>query len=182
IVAVIQKAAPALLDTQDFIIVAQRRGVSGCVVDYTTMRSDLANRLADPNLLFWTTAELKLYLIEALRTWNALTEIWITSFALTQNPSLTWYDISKLAGSPRLRTVLDTDLYTIMQYHLLEPGSGGTWSGTSQFTISDLQGAVQRRRDEIIQLTGCSLAQFAASYSGTTSTALPNSLLEAVRA
>src|SRR5437660_259518 len=143
IIGVIQKSAPALLDTQDFIIVAQRRGVSGCVVDYGTMRSDLANRLADPNLLFWTTNELKLYLIEALRTWNALTEIWITSFALTQNPAPTWYDISKLAGSPRLRTVLDTDLYTIMQYHLLEPATGGTWTGTSQFTLADLQGALK---------------------------------------
>src|SRR5437660_9689824 len=98
IIPVVSRPAPALLNTQDLIIIARPLGVSACVVTYGTMQSDLANRLADPNLLFWTTAELKLYLIEALRTWNALTEIWISSFAVTQNPSLTWYNISTLTG------------------------------------------------------------------------------------
>ena len=182
IIAGVMNPAPSILDTQDLILIPTRLGVSTCVVDYGTMRSDLANRLADPNLLFWTTAELKLYLIEALRTWNALTEIWITSFALTQNPAPTWYDISKLAGSPRLRTVLDTDLYTIMQYHLLEPATGGTWTGTSQFTLADLQGALQRRCNEVIQLTACNLIQDFETYSNSTRTTLPNTIFEVQRA
>ncbi len=156
--------------------------VSPCVVTYSQMVTDLALRLADTNLIFWTKAELQLYLLEALRTWNALTEIWITALSFTSGATPVWYDISTLAGSPRLRTVQDTDLYTVMQYHLLEPASGGTWTGTSQFTITDLQGALQRRRDEVIQLTACNVAQLAPAYSGGIRTNLPNTLLEVVRA
>jgi len=156
--------------------------VSPCVVSYLQMVTDLSLRLADPNLLFWTKAELQLYLLEALRTWNALTEIWITALSFTSAPTPIWTDISQLAGSPRLRTLNDTDLYTVMQYHLLEPPSAGTWTGTSQFTIPDLQGALQRRRDEVIQLTACNLAQISPAYSGVIRTALPNTLLEVVRA
>ncbi len=156
--------------------------VSPCVVTYSQMVTDLALRLADPNLIFWTKAELQLYLLEALRTWNALTEIWITALSFTSGATPVWYDISMLAGSPRLRTLQDTDLYTVMQYHLLEPASGGIWTGTSQFTIADLQGALQRRRDEVIQLTACNVAQLAPAYSGVIRTNLPNTLLEVVRA
>jgi hypothetical protein len=156
--------------------------VSPCVVSYLQMVTDLSLRLADPNLIFWTKAELQLYLLEALRTWNALTEIWITALPFTSAPTPIWTDISQLAGSPRLRTLNDTDLYTVMQYHLLEPPSAGTWTGTSQFTIPDLQGALQRRRDEVIQLTACNLAQISPAYSGVIRTSLPNTLLEVVRA
>src|SRR5271154_3798726 len=98
----------------------------------------LAARLADPSNVFWTIPENKLYLTEALRTWNALTEIWNIDFAFTANPSTAWFNISILPGSPRLRTVTDTDLYNLMEYHLLEPASGGTWTGTTQFSIADL--------------------------------------------
>jgi hypothetical protein len=42
-----------------------------------------------------------------------------------------------------------------MEYHLLEPPSGGTWTGTSQFTIADLSLALQRCRDEAIQISNC---------------------------
>jgi hypothetical protein len=60
-----------------------------------------------------------------------------------------------LSGSPRKRTLYDTDAYTEMEYMLLEPPSGGTWTGTNQFSISTLSQALQRRRDEIIQITNC---------------------------
>lgn len=120
-------------------------------------RQQLAGRLADPNNVFWTDAELKVWIIEALRTFNALTEFWNTDFAFQATFSQVWYDLSILAGSPRLRTVLDTDLYSAMEYALLEPATGGTWTGTTQFSIADLQGALQRRRDEIIQVSGCNV-------------------------
>ena len=154
-----------------------------CVVTFLQMAIDLSNRLADPNMVFWTLAELKLYIIEALRTWNALTEIWNAVCVFTAQSPQVWYDLTSLPGSPRLRTVLDTDIYTIMQYHLLEPPSGGTWTGTSQFSITDLQGALQRRRDEMIQLTGCNLGLYTfPSTPNTRNTQLPNTVLEPIRA
>lgn len=126
---------------------------------YLQARQALASRLADPGMAFWSDTELGLYIIESLRTWNALTEFWNADFAFTANSASVWYDLSLLPGCPRLRTVTDVNLYTIMQYHLLEPPSGGTWTGTSQFSLNDLRYALQRRRDEMIQVSGCNIKQ-----------------------
>jgi hypothetical protein len=128
-------------------------------IQFSTARQMLADRLADPTNVFWLDAENGLYITEALRVWNALTEVWVADCVFPATPSKVWYDLSTLANSPRLRTVTDTSLYTLMEYHLLEPPSGGAWTGTSQFSISDLSGALQRRRDEMIQASGCNLSQ-----------------------
>lgn len=128
-------------------------------ITYQQVRQALAARLADPGMIFWQDAELGIYITEALRTWNALTEFWNADYVFTATSSSVWYNFSQLAGSPRLRTVQDTDLYTSMEYSLLEPPSGGTWTGTSQFNIGDLSGALQRRRDEMIQVSGCNIQQ-----------------------
>ena len=145
----------------------------------------LAARLADPNNIFWTQAELTLYIQEALRTWNALTEQWNSDFAFTATPaSGVWFNLSTLASSPRLRTLTDSYLYTLMQYHLLEPPTGaGTWTGTSQFSLADLQFALQRRRDEMIQVSGCNLAQLPniPSTPNVRRTFFPDSTLEPIR-
>jgi|SRR5208337_2713116 len=149
-------------------------------ITWLQARQALAARLADPNNVFWTDAENKTYLLEALRTWNALTEQWNSTFAFTATSAQVWYNLSLLGGSPRLRTLQDSDLYTIMEYHLLEPATGATWTGTSQFSIADLQGALQRRRDEVIQASGCNLGQLAplpTSY-GVRRTFFPDSTLE----
>lgn len=128
-------------------------------ITYLQARQALAARLADPTNVFWADVECGLYLIESLRTYNALTEVWNTDYAFSPAAPQVWFDLSTLPGSPRTRTLTDTYLYILMQYHLLEPPSGGTWTGTSQFSISDLAGALQRRRDEMIQVSGCNLAQ-----------------------
>lgn len=144
-------------------------------------RQILASRLADPNNLYWLPQELNIYIAEGLRTYNALTEVWNSPFAFTATNSSTWYDTSQMNGSPRLRTVTDNDLYTVMQYHLIEPPTGGgPWIGTSQFALSDLQGALQRRRDEIIQYCGCNIQNlpFLAAAHSTRSLVFPDSTLE----
>jgi hypothetical protein len=129
-------------------------------VTFLQMRQALAARLADPTNAFWSDSELKFYIWEALRTWNALTETWNTEFAFSTSSPKVWFDTSKMSGSPRLQTLTDDYLYKVMQYHLLEPATGaGTWTGTSQFSLADLQGALQRRRDEMIQVSGCNVTQ-----------------------
>lgn len=139
-------------------------------IQYLAARNILAQRLADPNKLFWTDAELGLYICEALRTWNALTETWNADFVFPSNSAAVWYNTGTMPGSPRLRTLQDLDLYTIMQYHLLEqPSGGGPWTGTSQFSLADLQGALQRRRDEVIQVSGCNLS-LVGPYASTPNT------------
>ena len=159
-------------------------------INYLQARQALAARLAliwqyDPSNNFWTDAELGYYLTEALRTWNALTEQWNLNFSFLSNASQTWYNLSLLSGSPRLRTLTDAYLYTAMQYALLEPPTGaGTWTGTSQFSLADLQYALQRRRDEVIQISGCNLKQLPPlpSTPNTLRTVFPDSTLEPRRA
>lgn len=134
-----------------------------CVTTFLNLRDALSRRLNDIGKVFWVDAELKLYIAEALRTWNALTATWNADFSFTiiGPASQVWYDLRTLAGYPRKPTLTDADIYTIMQYHLLEPATGGgMWTGSSQFALTDLVQSLQRRRDEIIQLAGTNLAQF----------------------
>lgn len=151
-------------------------------ITYSAARSVLAGRLA--NSTFWTDAEMGLYLIESLRTWSALTECWNTDFAFNTSKTTTWYNLGTLKNSPRLRSVTDADLYTMMQYHLIEPVTGAaTWTGTTQFSLTDLQGALQRRREQVIQASGCNLAQVSlASTPNVRSAFFPDTVLEARRA
>lgn len=153
---------------------------------YLQARQALAARLAifwqaDPSSNFWSDAELGFWIAEALRTWNALTETWNQNFSFLSNSLQTWYSLATLSGSPRLRTLTDSYLYTAMQYALLEPPTGaGAWIGTSQFNLPDLQFALQRRRDEVIQMSGCNLAQLPllASAANQRRTFFPDSTLE----
>jgi hypothetical protein len=123
----------------------------------------LAQRLYDPTNQFWTQAELLLYIQEAFRTWNALTAYWRGDFLFNTVAGTTWYDITSTTVAPntlRPLTLSTTSLYTIIEYHLLEPPVGaGTWAGSAQFALSDIQMAVERRRSELLGATGCSLTQ-----------------------
>jgi hypothetical protein len=71
----------------------------------------------------------------------------------------------------------------MMEYMLLEPPTGGTWTGTSQFTISDLSQALQRRRDEMLQISNCNqlLLQNIALTPNTRRTTLPDTIIDVER-
>jgi hypothetical protein len=135
--------------------------------------AELALRLGDESNVFWTSTELGLYITEALRVWNALTAYWATPYPLTLNPPLTgnWLAANG-TGSPRQPTLTDVDVYTLIEYHLIEPATGGTWTGTDQFSITDLSQACSRRRNEILQAAACNLAE--SSLSMTPNTNLVN--------
>lgn len=124
----------------------------------------VANRLYDPTQTFWSHAELRLYLLEALQTWNALAAYWRGDFTFPSQQGVSWYDLTDPAVAPntlRPYTVYDTDIYTLIQYHLLEPAVGvNPWTGVSaQFTAADLVAAVQRRLDELLAVTGCTVSR-----------------------
>lgn len=120
-------------------------------------RRELAARLADETSVFWTVNELNLYIQEALRTWNALTfsQKVTYNFTIMNQRYPVWYSLGQMDASPRWRSVTDVDLYTLMEYHLLEPPSGGTWTGTPQFSMNDLAFGLERCRDEAIQAAFC---------------------------
>jgi hypothetical protein len=150
-----------------------------------TARQELAARLADPECVFWTVDEINRYINEALRTWNALTfgQKQSFSFTITHQRMPVWYALDQMSASPRVRTVTDTELYTSMEYHLLEPPTGGIWAGTPQFSMSDLAFAVARCRDEAIQGAFCyQTSQIVPSLPMTRSVVLDDSWLEVTRA
>ena len=81
----------------------------------------LALRLNDPAFVRWTQAEMQLYLAEALRLWNALTQQWLVEWTITYdqpNPATlpawqsTANDLNTLVGanptSPRTQTLTDS--------------------------------------------------------------------------
>lgn len=129
----------------------------------TTVLQQIANRLYDPTMQFWSAAELALYLNEALQTWNALTAFWRGDFTFLSQQGVTWYDLTSTTQMPntlRPYTLHDTDLYEIIQYHLLEAVAWNPWTGASlQFTADDLLNAIARRRDEILSLTSCTITE-----------------------
>lgn len=114
-----------------------------------SLRSELLQRLQDPNGVFTTATEANQAIVEGLRVLNALTYQWSTFYTFNFNGGDTWKTINVI-GSPRLRTVTDTQLYNQMEAMLLEPMSGGTWTGTPQFNIGLLSIALQYRRDELL--------------------------------
>src|ERR1041384_2187459 len=119
----------------------------------------LSQRLFDqtPGYLFqfWSQAELRIYLTEALRNWQAATMWFRQRDTFTATAGTLWYDLTTaLAGNSLQQTVTDLDLVTSVQYRLLEP-PGVPWTGTDQFTLADVLGALQRRRDPFLSDTGC---------------------------
>jgi len=143
--------------------------------------SQLSARLADPTSQFWTQSELQLYLFRALQQFNLLCNTWKTDFQFT-SPNL-WNSLGSLAGSPRLRTATDIQSYTMLELYLLEPPTGGVWTGTTQFALADLQNALQTRRNEMLQISACNdaLVQNIPLTPNTRRTFLPDTTLDVPR-
>jgi hypothetical protein len=133
---------------------------SGTYSEYTQDQFciELAARLYDPAEQFWSRAEKRLLVAEALRVFNALTGFWRGDFTFPLQQGVTYYDLTDAANLPntlRPLTLTDHDIYSRIQYHLLEPQGMNPWVGSLQFSAADLVSAVQRRRDEILSATGC---------------------------
>jgi hypothetical protein len=152
----------------------------------------LQDRLNSTGTDYWLNVEAGLYIQEALRTWNALTQTFVADFTATYtNTDKVWQSLANssntLLGSnpsnPRFQTLNDAYIYTLAQYHLLEPPSGAVWTGTPQFTITDFAQALQRRRDLILQLTACNVGPFSATFglpAGQSRVYLPDSASQSI--
>jgi len=166
---------------------------------FAQAKTDLASRLADPGEVYWIDDEIGRYIVEALRTWNALTNIWNAPYDLSPliAANQSWYSLSSIANYPRVRTVTDSYLEILMCYHLIEPptlvaGFGynfgfnfglGASLGTGMFTIQQMASALQRRRDEINQLTACNIAEITVgTVPGTRVNLFPDTTLSPLRA
>lgn len=147
-------------------------------ITLTQALADLGRRLYDPNSVFWTDAEKTVYLRESVRTFAALSNFYRNQFNFATVIDQHWYDLTTVAGTLRSFNVTDVDLYTIIEYHLLEPPTGATWTGTLQFNINDLIKDVQIRRDQLLFETGCTLARSVQATNQHTSNGVPETVMD----
>jgi len=125
------------------------------------LKAFLALRLSDPNNIYWSDGELGLYLAETLRTFGLLTGFWRDTGVIQLSDDTPFYDLATIPlqngdGTDLLTyTVTDQDIVRLIQYHLLEPSTGNSWTGSEQFTLSDLTQALNKRRDQLQSDTGC---------------------------
>lgn len=126
---------------------------------FAQAKTQLSYRLHDSSKVYWSDTELGLYIIEALRTWGLATGYWRDTGTFNTAAGTAFYDIQTLqntsAESLLSYSVTDSDVISLLQYHLLEPSTGTSWTGTEQFTFADCTGSIQRRRDQILIETGC---------------------------
>lgn len=115
----------------------------------------LAARLEDAGKVHWIDAELQRYLIEAIRTWNALTQSSRAQVQFTVVASQAFYDLPTTIPTLRAYTVTDTYLMVDLEYALMEPAvTTSPWTGSEQFTYDDLVEAMEHRRDQFLLETG----------------------------
>lgn len=126
----------------------------------------LAARLNDQATVHWVNDELKLYLQESLRTWNAWTAHFRDQASFTTTPGDAFYDLPVQIPTLRQQSVSNWDLVTAIQYALQEPATPAAWSGTDQFALDQLSTAIQRRRDQFLRETGAVVTRALITYGG----------------
>lgn len=165
-------------------------------VTWLQLQQQLALRLNDTSMVRWTKAELIVYLSEAIRVWQCLTQQYVLEWTTTYtqpNPATlpVWQSLANsvntLVGSnptsPRFQTLTDSYVYTAIQYMLLEPPNGNaTWTGTTQFSLTDFVNSFTRRRDQVLQSTACNVGTIAPQsiVPGTNSIQLPDTTAQTI--
>lgn len=116
---------------------------------------DMGERLYDPNHIHWVDAELTIYIQEAIRTFNALTNHFREEGSFSSTVNQAFYDLPTVL--PTLRAQTFTTLRAVNQicYQLLEPPPvGNLWVGTEQYSLADILSALQQARDTFLLETG----------------------------
>lgn len=123
-------------------------------ITWAELNAQVSARLGDSSNVYWSQAEIYLYLAEALHTWSLCTSYWRGYGQFVTSANEPFYDITSLTdsnGNALLSyTVLDTAVVSQIQYELLEPSTGTSWTGSEQFTLDDITQALQRRRDRFL--------------------------------
>lgn len=148
---------------------------------YSDALTALGSRLYDPGFQQWTQAELTGYINEALQTWNALSGFWRNDMVFTTTAGKWWYDLRSVSGTIIPYQATQYGLITQIENHLLEPPTPAAWSGSSQFSLNDLLIALQRRQDDILGSTGCTVTRSTPAASIGLRTVLSDSVIDILR-
>ncbi len=121
---------------------------------FLQLRQALALRLGDSNSVHWVDDELKRYVCESLRTWQAFAAYGRERTIFTTVAATSWYDLATVLPAGILDyNVTDAELVYLMEYHLIEPPTI-PWTGTTMFTLTDFTQALERRRNQFLSDSG----------------------------
>jgi hypothetical protein len=116
---------------------------------------DLGGRLYDPDHVRWTTDELTIYVQQALRTFNALTNHFRSEATFQTATPEAFYDLPTVLPSLRAQNFTVLEAVNQICYQLLEPvPNAGLWVGTQQYSVPDILSALQQARDDFLFETG----------------------------
>lgn len=134
-------------------------------VSFQQLVDQFALRLADPDFKFWVQAEMQAYLIEALRTWTAMSAYLSVNVTVPLTANQVLFDLIDLV--PEIApSVTDRDLISDICRCLQEPIASTSWSGSEQFTYEQIVNAIQRRLDRFLLETGIRLSVSEQASSG----------------
>ena len=118
----------------------------------------LQTRLAESVGVYWTAAELALYIRQAIREFQVLSGYWKSRIQLATAANTPFYDLS--AADPQLAyNVTDLDILSQVGFQILESGSA-PFIATSQFSLATLTNALNQRREEIFGNTRMVVQQY----------------------
>lgn len=132
---------------------------------FAQAKTALAQRLTDTTNQFWTDSELGSYITEALQSFNALANFYREEFVFQSQANVTWYNLADIAQMPstlRAQSQTDQTLLNMIQYHFLEPLTTIyplVWTGSLQFSLSDILNALQQTRDEVLSESLCTITE-----------------------
>lgn len=129
-------------------------------ITFAQAKAQLAQLLQDAANVFWTDEELGVYIVEALRAWGAFSFYWKETGVFNSTDGQAFYDLPTAVPLLRGYTVTDTELVRAIQFSLLEPATGTSWTGTDMFSLSDVTNALERRRNQFLVETGCRVDNF----------------------
>lgn len=149
-------------------------------ISIASAKTALASRLGNLSKSFWTDAELGRLLVEAQRTYNALTGFWRERGVFNTTQGQRFYDLPTVLPALLGYTVTDRDMVVLVQDALQEPASPTVWTGSEQFTLDDVTAALERRRNQFLLDTGMVLSVRQVNPSGppATRTALPSTVID----
>lgn len=117
-------------------------------------RAELAARLEDippaGGYVYWTAAELNDLIVEAIRTWQALTSTFKQRAVFQISPQggeggSEFYDLANFPSGILDFVVTDYEVVNMALAALLEPPLTADWTGTGQFAFVQIVNALQNR-------------------------------------
>lgn len=115
--------------------------------------SELSSRLKDPDDIHWSLTEKQDSIRESLRIFQSLTGFYRERAVFNTVASQPYYDLRTLIPSQYSFSITDLQLLSEIQAHLLEPVSN-PWTGSLQFSISDIASALNATIDDFLLTSG----------------------------